>query len=101
MTTTGSGRKAKRPARDAIEGRLATGAQISVISAPLASVFRWEDAVEATGEWRVLCATAAAPYAALEAHLLAAHDGGTPEITATPITCGDAGYLAWIAEEAS
>ncbi|MFF2923462.1 hypothetical protein ACFVTP_13825 [Streptomyces celluloflavus] len=63
------------------------------------SVFRRENAVAAIRQWRqVPCTAAAVPYAALEAYLPAAHDHGTHEITATPITRGDAGHLPWIAE---
>ncbi|MGW5939882.1 divalent cation tolerance protein CutA [Streptomyces celluloflavus] len=63
------------------------------------SVFRREHDVEAIREWRqVPCTAAAAPYAALEAYLPAAHDDGTREIAATPITRDGAGHLSWIAE---
>ncbi|MFI1204300.1 divalent-cation tolerance protein CutA [Streptomyces sp. BHT-5-2] len=98
MTTTDSAQKAERLARGAIEGRLAACAQIS---APVTSVFRWNSAVETSQEWQVLFKTASARYAALEAYLRDAHDYETPEIIATPITHGGAGYLSWIAEETS
>ncbi|MFJ6750479.1 divalent-cation tolerance protein CutA [Streptomyces sp. NPDC091266] len=98
MTTTDSEQKAERLARGAIEGRLAACAQVS---APVTSVFRWESAVETNQEWQVLFKTATARYEALEAYLLGAHDYDTPEIIATPVTHGGAGYLAWVAEETS
>ncbi|WP_438488100.1 divalent-cation tolerance protein CutA [Streptomyces sp. S186] len=98
MTTTDSAQKAEQLARGAIEGRLAACAQIS---APVTSVFRWNNAVETSQEWQVLFKTATARYAALEAYLLDAHDYDTPEIIATPVTHGGAGYLAWVAEETS
>ncbi|WP_234430803.1 divalent-cation tolerance protein CutA [Streptomyces sp. NRRL F-4489] len=98
MTTTDSEEKAERLARGAIEDRLAACAQIS---APVTSVYRWNGAVETSREWQVLFKTAAGRYAALEAYLLAAHDYDTPEIIATPVTHGGAGYLAWVAEETS
>ncbi|MFJ9414220.1 divalent-cation tolerance protein CutA [Streptomyces sp. NPDC101227] len=96
MTTIDSARKAERLARGAIEGRLAACAQIG---APVTSVYRWENAVETGQEWQVLFKTAAARYEALEAYLLDAHDYETPEIIATPIARGGAGYLAWVAKE--
>ncbi|MGD3106383.1 MULTISPECIES: divalent-cation tolerance protein CutA [unclassified Streptomyces] len=98
MTTTDSEQKAERLARGAIEARLAACAQIS---APVTSVFRWDGAVETNQEWQVLFKTASTRYAALESYLLAAHDYETPEIIATPVTHGGAGYLAWVAEETS
>ncbi|MGA5561693.1 divalent-cation tolerance protein CutA [Streptomyces platensis] len=98
MTTTDSEPKARKLARGAIEGRLAACAQIS---APVTSVYRWDDAVEASQEWQVLFKTAEARYDALAAYLLDAHDYDTPEIIATPITRGGAGYLSWVAEETS
>jgi periplasmic divalent cation tolerance protein len=98
MTTIDSEQKAERLARGAIEGRFAACAQIS---APVTSVFRWESAVETNQEWQILLKTTTARYEALEAYLLDAHDYDTPEIIATPITHGAAGYLAWVADEAS
>ncbi|MFG2889200.1 divalent-cation tolerance protein CutA [Streptomyces sp. NPDC048248] len=98
MTTIDSELKAERLARGAIEGGLAACAQIS---APVTSVFRWENAVETTQEWQVLFKTAAPRYEALEAYLLTAHDYDTPEIIATPVTRGSAEYLAWVAKETS
>ncbi|MCK7627176.1 divalent-cation tolerance protein CutA [Streptomyces sp. RS10V-4] len=98
LTTTDSEQKAERLARGAIEDRLAACAQIS---APVTSVYRWDGAVETSREWQVLFKTVTGRYAALEAYLLAAHDYDTPEIIATPVTHGGAGYLAWVAEETS
>ncbi|TJZ56125.1 divalent-cation tolerance protein CutA [Streptomyces piniterrae] len=98
MTTTDDEQKAERLARGAVEARLAACAQVS---APVTSVFRWQDAIETSREWQVLFKTAAARYEALAAYLLEAHDYDTPEIIATPITRGGAGYLSWVAEETS
>ncbi|MFK8846558.1 divalent-cation tolerance protein CutA [Streptomyces sp. Ac-502] len=98
MTTTDSAEKAETLARGAVEARVAACAQIS---APVTSVYRWERAIETAQEWQVLFKTAAARYEALEAYLVAAHDYDTPEIIATPVTRGGAGYLAWVAEETS
>ncbi|WP_406211811.1 divalent-cation tolerance protein CutA [Streptomyces decoyicus] len=98
MTTIDSEDKAGQLARGAIEGRLAACAQIS---APVTSVYRWDNAVETGQEWQVLFKTAEARYAALEAYLLETHDYDTPEIIATPVTHGGAGYLSWVAKETS
>lgn len=96
LTTTDSAAKAEGLARGAVEARLAACAQIS---APVTSVYRWQGVVETGEEWQILFKTTAARYDALEAHLRARHDYDTPEIIATPVVRGSAGYLAWIAAE--
>jgi periplasmic divalent cation tolerance protein len=96
LTTTDSAEKAQELARSAVAARLAACAQIS---APVISVYRWQNAVETAGEWQVLFKTTEACYAALEAHLVAAHDYDTPEIIATPVVRGSAAYLEWIDAE--
>ncbi|MGW7575069.1 divalent-cation tolerance protein CutA [Streptomyces sp. NPDC054765] len=98
MTTTDSEAKAGQLARGAIEARLAACAQVS---APVTSVFRWDNAIETGQEWQVLFKTAEARYEALEAYPLQAHDYDAPEIIATPVTRGGAGYLSWVAKETS
>ncbi|MGW7430408.1 divalent-cation tolerance protein CutA [Streptomyces sp. NPDC054861] len=96
LTTTDSAEKAEALARGAVEARLAACAQVS---GPVTSVYHWQGAIETSEEWQVLFKTTDACYTALEAHLLAAHDYETPEIIATPVVRGTAGYLAWLAQE--
>jgi periplasmic divalent cation tolerance protein len=96
LTTTDSAEKADALARGAVEARLAACAQIS---APVTSVYRWQNEIETAQEWQVLFKTTEACYAALEAHLVAAHDYDTPEIIATPVVRGSVAYLEWIAAE--
>ncbi|MFJ9058775.1 divalent-cation tolerance protein CutA [Streptomyces sp. NPDC102409] len=96
LTTTDSEDKARTLARGAVDARLAACAQIS---APVTSVYRWEGAVESGQEWQVLFKTTARRYDELEAHLLAAHDYGTPEIIAVPVVRGSDRYLAWVSAE--
>jgi periplasmic divalent cation tolerance protein len=93
MTTTDSAQKAQRLAEGAVEARLAACAQIS---APVTSVYRWQNRIETTEEWQVLLKTTPACYDALEAHLIAAHDYETPEIIATPVVRAGAAYDAWV-----
>ncbi|MEU1214951.1 divalent-cation tolerance protein CutA [Streptomyces sp. NPDC005791] len=96
LTTTDSEEKAHTLARGAVEARLAACAQIS---APVTSVYRWQDAVETGQEWQVLLKTTAERYDELEAHLAEAHDYETPEIIAMPVVRGSDRYLAWVAAE--
>ncbi|MGW6457351.1 divalent-cation tolerance protein CutA [Streptomyces sp. NPDC055078] len=96
LTTTDSAAKAEALARGAVAARLAACAQIS---APVTSVYRWQNAIETAEEWQILFKTSQDRYPALESHLIAAHDYDTPEIIATPVVLGSAAYLAWIDAE--
>ncbi|MFJ9677011.1 divalent-cation tolerance protein CutA [Streptomyces sp. NPDC101194] len=96
LTTTDSEEKAHALAQGAVEARLAACVQIS---APVTSVYRWQNAIETTEEWQLLLKTTAERYDELEAHLLAAHDYGTPEVVAVPVVRGSARYLDWVSSE--
>ncbi|GGT48061.1 divalent-cation tolerance protein CutA [Streptomyces purpureus] len=98
LTTTDSAARAEELARGAVEARLAACAQIS---GPVTSVYHWQKAIETAEEWQVTFKTTEACYAALEAHLLAAHTYDTPEIVATPVVRASAAYVAWIQAETS
>lgn len=98
LTTTDSEEKAHALAQGAVEARLAACVQIS---APVTSVYRWQNAIETTEEWQLLFKTRAERYEELEAHLLAAHDYETPEIVAIPVLRGSARYLDWVSAETS
>ncbi|MFF5334302.1 divalent-cation tolerance protein CutA [Streptomyces sp. NPDC013181] len=96
LTTTDSEEKARELARGLVEARLAACVQIS---APVTSVYRWQNAIEATEEWQLFCKTTAGRYEELEEHIREAHDYDTPEIIALPVLRGSAGYLGWVAAE--
>ncbi|GGS72804.1 divalent cation tolerance protein [Planobispora rosea] len=76
-----------------------TGARLAAcvrIVGPVQSV-RWEEGrVRQVEEWQLLIQTTAEAFPALEAHITANHPYDTPEIIATPIVTGSAGYLSWI-----
>ena len=97
QTTTDSRAEAMELAREAVEARLAACAQVA---GPVASTFWWEDGVERTEEWLVLLKLPADRFDELAAFLLERHSYDEPEIIATPIVAGSAGYLDWIATEA-
>ncbi|XMN09185.1 divalent-cation tolerance protein CutA [Streptomyces griseobrunneus] len=96
LTTTDSEEKAHELAQGAVEGRLAACAQVS---APVTSVYRWQNAIESSQEWQVLFKTAAERYEELEEYLQGAHDYDTPEIIAIPVIRGSARYLGWVTAE--
>lgn len=96
LTTTDSEAAARELAAGAVEARLGACAQIV---GPITSVFRWEGAVQTEQEWRVEIKTAADRVDTLTTHLSERHSYDEPEIIATPITGGSAGYLSWVVGE--
>ena len=96
LTTTDAAEKAQALAVGAVEAKVAACAQID---GPITSVYRWEGAVQADQEWRVLYKTTAERYPDLERYIKQAHDYDTPEIIATPVTHGSEAYLSWMREE--
>lgn len=95
LTTAGSEEEAGRIASLLVERRLAACVQVI---GPITSRYRWEGAVEEAQEWQCLAKTTGAAYEAVEAAIREAHSYDEPEIIATPIVAGSAGYLAWIEE---
>lgn len=96
QTTTDSRAEAVALAHDAVQARLAACAQVA---GPVASTFWWEDGIERAEEWIVMLKLPAERYSALAEFLLERHSYDEPEIIATPIVAGSAGYLDWIAAE--
>ena len=63
---------------------------------PISSRYRWRGEVETAQEWLCLAKTAAHRYPELEAAVRELHSYEEPEIVATPIVAGSAGYLEWL-----
>jgi periplasmic divalent cation tolerance protein len=96
QTTTDSRAEAMELAGEAVQARLAACAQVA---GPVASTFWWEDGIERAEEWIVMLKLPAERYQELADFLIERHSYDEPEIIATPIVAGSAGYLDWIAEE--
>jgi periplasmic divalent cation tolerance protein len=96
QTTTDSRAEAMELARAAVEARLAACAQVA---GPVASTYWWEGEIERAEEWLVMMKLPAGLYADLASMLARLHSYDEPEIIATPIAAGSAGYLSWISEE--
>jgi periplasmic divalent cation tolerance protein len=94
-TTVGSEEEAERIAAALIERRLAACVQVL---GPVMSTYRWRGEVEREREWLCLAKTEASRYAELEATIGELHSYDEPELIATPIVAGSAGYLGWIDE---
>jgi len=95
VTTAGSEEEAGRIATVLVEKRLAACVQVV---GPIVSRYRWQGAIEEEREWQCLAKTTRAAYGAVEAAIREVHSYDEPEIIATPIVAGSAGYLAWIEE---
>ncbi len=95
QTTTGSEEEAERIAAALVERRLAACLQIV---GPIASRYRWQGKVETAREWLCLAKTEVSRYAEVESAIRELHSYDEPEIVATPIVAGSAGYLSWLSE---
>lgn len=95
MTTVATRAQADELARTLVQQRLAACAQISAID----SVYRWQGALVAEPEQRLLLKTTAARYPALHAALLACHPYDTPAIVALPCGEADTAFAHWVQAE--
>ncbi|MGO9722192.1 MAG: divalent-cation tolerance protein CutA [Methylocella sp.] len=93
MTTCGGKANAELIAITLVEKRLAACVQMF----PIASVYRWENALQQAEEWMLLGKIRAADYADVEAAIAAVHPYSTPEIIEIGIEKGAQAYLNWIA----
>src|SRR5262245_44150048 len=92
QTTTDSRAEAMELAHDAVAARLAACAQVA---GPIASTYWWEGEIERAEEWLIMLKLPADRYDALAQFLTDRHSYDEPEITATDIVAGSAGYLTW------
>jgi periplasmic divalent cation tolerance protein len=96
LATAPSEQVAGRISAELVERRLAACVQVL---GPISSRYRWQGKLEEAREWICLAKTTAARYPELEAAIAELHPYDEPEIVATPITAGSAGYLEWLAAE--
>jgi len=92
-TTTDSAESAQSIAQHLLETHLAGCVQIS---APIESHYWWEGRIEFAREWRLTIKTRAALLPDVQRSIAAVHPYKTPQILATSIVWGDAGYLQWL-----
>jgi periplasmic divalent cation tolerance protein len=95
LTTVSSEEEAKRIADDLLDRRLAACVQVV---GPIVSRYRWQGELEQAEEWQCLVKTEADLYEPVETAIRAIHSYDEPEIIATPVVAGSAGYLAWVSE---
>jgi periplasmic divalent cation tolerance protein len=94
--TASSAEEAERLAAVAVERRLAACAQVS---GPVTSTYWWEGEVQRATEWVCVYKTVARRVAELTAVVRAVHSYDVPEILVSPLSGGDADYLAWVDAE--
>ena len=95
LTTTGSEKEARKLADALVERRLA--ACVNLVG-PIASVYRWQGAVEHAQEWLLLIKTTTAQFESVRAALRQLHSYALPECMELGVENGSAEYLAWIGE---
>jgi len=98
VTTIDKQAGAETIAQQLVERRLAACVQIV---GPVSSTYRWQGAIETSREWLCLIKTTAQRYREVEAAIVELHPYDEPEILATPIVAGSAGYMDWLRREAS
>ena len=82
-------------ARALVEERLAACVQ----QAPIASVYRWQGAIESAQEVRLECKTTRARAAACVSAIRARHPYDVPEILVVPVERANPPYERWVLEE--
>ena len=95
-TTFDSEQAAQSLAATLVNERLAACVQVV---GPIRSTYRWEGRVETATEWLCLAKTTAGVLDRLLQRIREIHSYAQPEILATPVVAGDAGYLAWVRSE--
>ena len=93
VTTCGDKANAELIATRLVEARLSACVQMF----PIASVYRWEGAVQRAEEWMLFCKIRSSDYPTVEAAIRAVHPSSNPEIIEIAIEKGAKAYLDWIA----
>ena len=95
LTTAGSEEEAQRLSSALVERRLAACVQVV---GPVSSRYRWQGEIEEATEWQCVAKTEARLYPRVEAAIREVHSYDEPEILATPVVAGSAGYLKWVTD---
>jgi len=93
LSTCASEEEADRIARSLVEARVA--ACVNIVPG-VRSVYRWQGAVESSGEWLLAIKSTRERFEALRAAIEKSHSYEVPEIVALPVVDGAPNYLNWI-----
>lgn len=95
-TTIDDREGAQKIAQALVSQRLAACVQVI---GPITSTYWWQGEMSETDEWICVAKTQKALYGAVEQAIRENHTYEEPEIIATEIVAGSAGYLKWIEQE--
>lgn len=95
LVTAGSAAQAGRIARALVGERLA--GCVNIIG-PIASVYRWHEAVESAREYLLLIKGRMGAFGALERRIRELHSYEVPEVVSVGFERGSAAYLRWLLE---
>ncbi len=98
LVTCGSLAEARKISKAIVEKRLA--ACVSVVSAPVESVYRWNAKVEMAKEFLLVIKTTALRLKDLEKEIAKLHSYEVPEFLVLAVEGGSKKYLAWLTENA-
>lgn len=93
FSACGSAEEAEKVGRALVESNLA--ACVNIVPA-VQSIYRWQGAVQQSGEWLLVIKSRRDLFPRLTAELRRVHSYEVPEAIAVPITDGLAEYLAWM-----
>jgi periplasmic divalent cation tolerance protein len=96
LTTAGSEAQAAEIAQALVERRLA--ACVNIVRGAC-SFYRWKGKVVEDGESLLLIKSERHRFDAIRDAIRELHTYELPEVVTVPITGGDPGYLAWLAEQ--
>ena len=92
-TTTEHKQDAEKIAMELVNRKLAACVQVL---GPISSTFSWKEKIEVSSEWLCVAKTRRDAFKQVEKMILELHDYDVPEIIATEIVDGSAGYLDWL-----
>jgi periplasmic divalent cation tolerance protein len=98
LVTCGSLAEARKMAQAVVEKHLA--ACVNVVSAPLASVYRWKGKVETAREFLLMIKTTNGKLRSLESEVSRLHSYAVPEFLVLGVDGGSRQYLKWLRENA-
>jgi periplasmic divalent cation tolerance protein len=96
LVTCGSRAEARKIAHSVVASRLA--ACVNVVSAPVESVYRWQDRVETAKEFLLVVKTTTGRLATLEKEIVRLHSYELPEFLVLDADGGAGEYLRWLTE---
>ena len=98
LTTVADDSDPEALARTLVEERLAACVNVS---APMRSLYRWQDAVHSEGERQLVIKTVRGRIRDVEARLRALHAYELPEFLVVSIEQGSEAYVRWVTESAT